>query len=316
LAASILVVVLGSTSCAKTDLPPYESNADRIYAGSVYYAAAGCANCHGVDWDGKGPDAQQLASSGISTTDFTKASPEKTPLDYFRAISDPTGYFAPNLETSSNKTEYGKFTASHIFHNMTDRARWAISNFLMSRAAFEGEALSRHKQALTEKMDKVKEIYADRRRWEIGYVPIAERPASPKLEDMLAGTAQQPVSEISIPSVSDARKKAAYATGTGADLYYTNCSSCHGNFAEGTVAGPRIGLRNIGEPIENDKGFHRRPMAFVSIRDLKGSSALSGMASFRSHHELNGDHIAGTFSGLTDDEWQELFSYTKKLIGQ
>jgi len=307
-AALCAFVIIG---CNRNEKPVYEATADRLYMGSLLYAKFGCANCHGVDWDGNGPDAAGLAENGIQTTSFVKEiTAETTPVDYFKAISDPAGYFAEHLKTAKNPVEYKKFSATHVYQNTTDLARWEMANFLYSKAANSGSNADKVKAELEE----AKNVYAGNRRWEIGYVPIAERSTAPALDDLIRKAKIQ--KEMSMPGVSEERKKAAFDSTPGARLYYSECASCHGNFAEGGVARDRIGLLADGPQLENDKGIPRKAMAFESILDLRHSSAMGSLGAFQSAHANRNDQLTETYSSFTDEEWQELYTYTKRLTGQ
>ena len=101
----------------KLDNPVYAQSSTVIYQGSLSYNFAQCANCHGIGYDGKGPEAASFAKKGIAVPGFTSAEADmqKTYLDYFRTISLASTVIP-----------------EHIYLNYTDRGRWAMAYFLYS----------------------------------------------------------------------------------------------------------------------------------------------------------------------------------------
>lgn len=311
--ASLAVAALFAANCQRAEKPVFLGSPERLYQGSVHYVQADCASCHGGDWNGKGPDTKNMIKEGLTPTDFTAViSPDKTPVDYFMAITAPADYFKGKKNVPPAAFE--KFVATHSFHNMTDRARWAMANFLFSRApALKGQDKTTNERNYAEKIRSVMKVYESKRRWETGYLPIQERSQSPSLDEMISKIRLD--QEITIPLIDDQRKAASVENSVGSAIYRTNCQSCHGKFAQGDVAGPRLGLLDSGPDLENDKGITRRSMAFISVSDLAYSAKLASPAAFQGAH-VKGDFIAPSQESLTNEEWQLLYNYTKRLAGR
>ena len=155
----------------KTEIPVYALNRQVLINGSLYYNEAGCARCHGTAFDGKGPEAQDLQKErGLSTPDLKiKIPAEKTPIDYFKSITQGT-----------------KDYPQHAYQSYTDRGRWAMAYYLYSLAKplQDSKEKLKRRQALLAMQTKLKKVYAKKRRWEMGYKPLEERPQSPKLEEL------------------------------------------------------------------------------------------------------------------------------------
>ncbi len=277
-------------------VPVYESNATVVYKGSIYYAEAGCAKCHGVGFDGAGPDASGVQSeTGLSVPGFqsVEIAPEKTPLAYFKAITVGT----EKLPT-------------HSYQSYTDRGRWAMAHFLYSlttkpsgpKAAAHGAQLAKDEQA-------VHAAYASDRRWVMGYKPIGERDKAPELGSLMKLTSVE--EEYATVSVDEARKDRRDVTHAGYELYENNCVMCHGKYGEGMASSKRFGLYRCDER-------DRQCGVFLSTRDFADSTALQSAGAFSEAHAAASD--AGqnlrSFSHFSTEEWQDLYDYTRKLAGR
>jgi len=310
----VFASALFATACSG-EKPVYMKTNERLYAGSIYYVQAECTSCHGGDWDGNGPETKNMKAQGFDAVGFTGEVPaDKTPVDYFKAISDPASHFA-GKKSKVAEANYNRFIGMHSYHSMTDRARWSIAHFLFSRHA--GDPYSKNKSAINEKMKEAEKAYSANRRWEIGYIPIAKRSIVPTLDEMISTSHIKPVPESSMPSVNDERKSSATViSGTGYKIYRNNCQACHGQFAEGKSEGTRVGLLNSGPRFDTDKGINRKSMAFVSIRDLAFSPAINQLGAFKSAHANNSSMMIPSTETFTDSEWEDLFNYTKGLTGR
>ena len=308
----IAVLCISAIACAG-DKPVYVSTSDRVYTGSIYYVQAECASCHGGGWDGIGPESKNMKSAGFNPTAFNGEVPaDKTPMDYFKSISDPTAYFA-DKKGKVAEADFNRFVAKHSFHNMTDRARWSISHFLFSRHA--GDPYSKNKKAIADEMKEAETVYKEKRRWEIGYTPIANRSTAPALDEMISNTMGKPDPEPSMPSISEERRNASTDISEGASIYKTNCKSCHGKFAEGSVEGPRMGLLGQGPSLENVRGINRKSMSFIAVPDLALSAGITKIGTFKSAHESDSNMIIPAIQNFSDSEWEILYNYTKRLAG-
>ncbi len=169
----LVAVVGGCKPSLGNKRPVYIADRQALIDGSVFYNDAGCASCHGVQFDGKGPEAREVnKQSGITPTNFkAKLIAKRTPIDYFRAIT---------IGTKSYK--------QHSYQNYTDRGRWSMAHYLYSLAQplTKAKELSERRQALTRMQEKLSEIYANKRRWDIGYTPREKRSSSPMLDELLA----------------------------------------------------------------------------------------------------------------------------------
>ena len=169
------LILASAVACSSEKPPIYEATPDSLYNGSLYYASSeyNCKSCHGTQWDGNGPEAKNLEKDGIKVPSFTDATPpEITPVDYFKAMT---------VGTANTK----KLPSGHAFQSHTDRGRWAMANFLYSLApAVATKDQAKRQEAMTKAMEEAKQAYSESRRWNMGFVPLAERPKSPKLEDM------------------------------------------------------------------------------------------------------------------------------------
>ncbi len=162
------------TACGKQKLKPvYISDRDTLIRGSLYYNEAGCAVCHGIGFQGKGPEAEAFAKEkGLAVSNFrVELEPEKTPLHYFKVITAGT-------------TRY----KDHAYQSYTDRGRWAMAHYLysLSKAPKKEKDRILRRQSLMSMKRKIADVYAKHRRWEMGYTPLSERPATLPLEYLLS----------------------------------------------------------------------------------------------------------------------------------
>ena len=115
------VLLLPLLSCIKKETPYqdkkfYETSMSKVYKGSVYYNQAGCANCHGISFDGKGTQAESL---DVEIPSFiVRLDAKKVPLDYFLILTEDS--------------ENNEFV--HTYRNYTDQGRWDMAHFLYSLA--------------------------------------------------------------------------------------------------------------------------------------------------------------------------------------
>lgn len=292
-------------SCKK-ETPIYEATAEALHNGSLYYAVseANCKSCHGTDWNGNGPEARSLKEQGLAVPDFTAAlSPDKTVLDYFKAIT---------IGTERTKS----LPSAHAYQSHTDRARWAMANFLYSLGKPSSDE-ARRKKANEAAMKEIRAAYANNRRWYMGdNKPSAEREKAPALEALLTKAGFTPSSEISVVPVSDSRREGAlHAQDTQAEgyaLYKSNCQSCHGVFGEGSQGAVHLGaLPGEGE---GKGGIPRLKPVYVSIRDLAEFGALSAGALSSAHNDK--DAFGQKSYALTEEQWELLADYIKSITGK
>lgn len=308
-ALAILLPITFFSACGKGDLPAYETNADREYMGSVYYAKSDCVSCHGAEWNGKGADAARVNGQGFKVTDFTavdKAS--KTPADYFMAVTDPKGYFKGKKGVGDWDLEI--FVSNHQYLTYTDKARWMIANFLYGLGTGNPDS-----SKMAEMKKNVSEIYGSNRRWEIGFPTVESRNKRPDLKDMIQKTGFQ-ASTKEAPAkgaISESRMAVAMEKSEIASMYKDQCAGCHGNYAEG-VKGTRYGLTGMipilsGYPRVGDGPARQNPVDVIT-----GPMGSMGLEAFKSAH-TGTDLIAPNPGSLTDAEWQDLHSYTMRLAG-
>ena len=174
-AALILFMGLVFFACGLSQSRPvYVADRQALIDGSVFYNEAGCARCHGVAFDGKGPEASEVTRKlGFAPSNFkVKLDPKKTPLDYFRVVTMGT-----------------KRYQSHSYHNYTDRGRWSMAHYLYSLAKplQKSQKKTQRRQVLMRMYKEVSEVYAKKRRWDMGYVPIEKRPTAPDIDVLLRG---------------------------------------------------------------------------------------------------------------------------------
>lgn len=277
-------------------VPVYESNATVVYKGSVYFAEAGCAKCHGVGFDGNGPDASGVQSeSGLAVPGFQGVTiePEKTPLAYFKAVTVGTDKLP-----------------SHSYQSYTDRGRWAMAHFLYSLTTKpSGAKGAAHAAQLAKDEQAVHAAYAADRRWVMGYKPIGERDKAPELGSLMKLASVD--EEYATVSADDERKARRDADHPGAALYENNCVQCHGKYGEGMASSKRFGLVRCDDR-------KRQCGVFLSTKDFADSAALQSTGAFSGAHGAASD--AGqnlrSFSHFSADEWQDLYDYTRKLAGR
>lgn len=304
---SVLILAALAACSEASDSPIYMPTAERLHKGSVLYAQANCQRCHGTTWDGTGPDAAKLKQQGFQIADFnTVKDPSKTVTGYFKAVSDPSTYFAARSAKVSPQ-DYQDFVAAHGFPSITDAGRWAIANFLYSRAPMldaekEAERRLNNDKALAE----ARAAYDKARKWEIGFKPLAEREKAPGTMPAAA----RPVESIARVSISAERRALGAEDSLGANLYRNNCARCHGRHAEGTygdaTSGIRFGLRDCPEQ-------NRRCAVFAEIPDLTAAGRDEGAV--RNAHK-NASSVAPAFASFTDTEWNELAGYIRRLTGK
>ena len=169
----VIILVLFGAGCDQGDKRAvYLSNQQTLIDGSLYYNEAGCARCHGINYDGKGPEHQSLKNkSGVIVPSFkVMLDAEKTPLDYFRTITMGT-----------------KLMPVHAYQSYTDRGRWAMSHFLYSltKAPHDNKNIIKRSKALRAMQKKLEKIYSKTRRWDMGYEPLENRAVAPKLEELM-----------------------------------------------------------------------------------------------------------------------------------
>ncbi len=169
--ALFLCLCSSSFACQK-HRPVYIADREALFQGSLLYNEASCATCHGVQYDGKGPEAQKLAKDkGLSVLDFRRElAADATPINYFKAITKGTEAYP-----------------EHAYQSYTDRGRWALAHFLfrLSLPPSKKTKQRQRRQALEKMRNLLEAVYAKQRRWEMGYVPLEERPKPPKLEELL-----------------------------------------------------------------------------------------------------------------------------------
>ena len=296
--AATLLATLADCSRKDEDIPVYEATPERIYDGSLYYASAGCIRCHGTNWKKGAKDFSQ------------KLSPKKTPVDYFETIT------RGNEKTRKNNV-------AHDFQSYTDRARWAMANFLFSLAPRQKKSknIAIHQAALEKRIAEVQAAYKaanakNHRRWELyekGTVSITKREAAPALDTLLQDVKLD--SGIVVVKVTDEQAlNVLKSEGRGATLYSNNCASCHGNNAEGATASKRFGnvdcVYNPKTAEKRKAGVNAKQCAvYVSARDLKGAS----VDDFKNAHQNTTGVLLPAFLTLSDEDLQEIFTHISSV---
>lgn len=284
----ITLALLTAVGCDKQPRPVYEVSDERIFLGSALYDKENCKSCHGIAWDGKGPDA---ASSAVPVPGFTgEVAADKTPVTYFKAITEGT----QKLKT-------------HSYVSLTDKGRWALANFLYSlRKPLPAEKAAEQQKNIAAAMADVRAIYAKQRRWEMGYTPLTDRDRSPKLEEISAN-----VPADGGPGVASDDRRTRSQSGPGADLYRTNCASCHGAYGEGRSVSMGMGVipgKNMevaGKPVNVN--------AMVSTRDLKTSDSIGSGGALKGAHPA-GSQIYPNFENFTEAEWNALSEFIRSTV--
>jgi mono/diheme cytochrome c family protein len=303
--------------CAGDNKPVYETTQDREYLGSLYYAKSDCATCHGGEWDGQGPDAKRMNSLGFQTTAFTSADrATKTPADYFKAVTDPETYFETNKPAGVSAGDLAAFVASHKYLTYTDRARWAISNFLYSRGTGSPDS-----SKISAMKAELAGIYGVSRRWEIGFEPVENRVNRPNLQDLIKKASFRVQDSTVEPG--EVSKERALAANEGdpraIKIYENRCSTCHGTYGEGKEVGKRFGLNGMipvigGFPRVGDGPVHQKPVGYVT-RDLKRSGAMASVGAFKSAHGSAGLTVPG-LGAYSESDWSLLYSYVKSMVNK
>ncbi len=283
LAAACLV----TTACSRRDPAPYEVSSGTLQMGSLYYAQAGCARCHGEKWDGKSSEAVQLEKQGTPVKDFRQMrDPETTPVDYFRVITGGTPKFK-----------------NHTFHQYTDAGRWAMAHFLYSLAPrVIGSKQPQREEALVREMAEAARAYAEagkqgNRRWQAGFFqPVAERLPAPALTDLLKANPPAPEQARGIPD-GDRMAAVHRAEGRGRDLFASACAECHGTFGEGGPAGIRLGTIAC-------KSATGRCGVVFSSPDIRGRAGR-----FASKHGAEADGVLPRFLTMPAEDVAAIFAF-------
>ncbi len=257
----IFIILLISGYCKKTEKPIYMPTPQALNLGSLYYANSegNCKSCHGVDYKGKGPDAKDLQ---VEILDFTsEIPPEKTPYDYFMAISIGTS------KTVKDGYNY------HQFYSYTDAAKWAMANFLYSLAKDPSDIEKKKikQESYAKRMQEVKEFYKHNRKWYLGdNTPSIEREKSPALNEMIQKTNFQLATDYSFESLTEQRVNQIYEAREnyeyGYYVYKYKCQNCHGIGGEGIQGVKSLGLMESRS--EYVREIARRKNSFISIPSL------------------------------------------------
>ncbi|MFN3604384.1 MAG: c-type cytochrome [Leptonema sp. (in: bacteria)] len=295
----LMIIVLVVIGCSNKEELVYEPTPEAIHLGSKIYASneVNCKSCHGNDYKSNTSDAQEIKDSGVNVPDFTaEISPEKTPLDYFKAISVGT----PN--TGNEMFNY------HAYYSLTDKAKWALANFLYSlgKEPSTKEGKNIRKQALQKALQEVQSVYSKNRKWYLGKNTSSferERPqpldeliqkANYKIEKEESYTA---LKEEQIQKIFDLRKE----NYEGAFLYKTNCENCHGMAGEGVQGSLKINLldESRSEPIKN---IARRKSSYIGIPILE-----SNQIQREKIEKIHPEYL------FTENQWNDLINYLKKI---
>lgn len=295
-----LVFFMGLYIGCSKEKPIYEATPESIHLGSKIYASneVNCKNCHGNDYKSNTPDAKEIKDSGINVPDFTaELAPEKTPLDYFKAISVGTD------KTGTQEYNY------HAYYNLTDTAKWALANFLYSlgKEPQSEEGKKQRKIALNKAQLEVYSIYSKNRKWYMGKnTPSQQREKSEKLEDLIQKTNYNVEKDVSISVVNNEQlkkqEKFQEENPEGYRLYKENCQSCHGKIGEGVQGQMDINVldESRNSPIKN---IARRKSAFIGIEALNASK-ISKENILKAHKELY----------FSEDQWNVLINYLKNIM--
>lgn len=273
---AFLGIAFACTFCANPDdslLPVYRDTPQRLYEGSVYYIEAGCLECHGVNWDGNCPEGMfLLKEKGISVSNFRIERPaEKTPLSYFKIIT-----------VGSDRMR--KLGIQHDYQSYTDRARWAMANFLFSLAP-ESEGAAREKAVgfLSAARREVEAAYRNPRggtlrRWDLGYLPLSRRTKIPPFNRLLQSSGHEEPAEESPVDASGMRAKgkgsppeesaASAATGRGFLLYGDLCGDCHG-LSTGLTSARTFNLRNFQKAHRQNTNLLRPDFTALSAYEIE-----------------------------------------------
>lgn len=289
-----LLVIIGFMGCSRKNVAVYETNPKIEYTGSLLYVEAGCHGCHGTAWDGKTDEAKTIkADTNLIVTDFISMNkPEITVVDYYKAIT-----------IGNEKLDSAKIP--HSYQSYTDAGRWAMANFLISIApALSAADQAKRDATLTVKMDEVKKAYTlaaneGRRRWDLGYTPVAKREKTPLLNDIVK------ISELKVDykskevSESEAVSYNMY-DGRGKFIYMNNCANCHGTTGEGGQSGTRIGLIPCS-------GGNTNCNAYLSTKEITTSS----IGLFQKSHQSGNTNLLPGFFAMNDADINSVFDYLK-----
>lgn len=280
--------LIAAVGCDKQARPVYEVSDERIFLGSALYDKENCKSCHGIAWDGRGPDA---ASSQVPVPGFTgDVAPEKTQVSYFRAITEGTAK-----------------VKTHSYVSLTDKGRWALANFLYSlRKPLPAEKAAQQAKNIEVEMQKVRAIYATQRRWDMGYTALTDRDKSPSLTEISAN-----VPADAGPGVASEERRTRPQTGPGADLYRNNCASCHGAYGEGRSV--TLGMGVIPGKNMEVAGKPVNVRASVSTKDLKNSDSIGTGGALKGAHPA-GSQIYANFENFTETEWNALSEFIRSTV--
>jgi len=289
-------LLLPLLSCGRkkiTPVEPYKTSDETMFLGSLMYSQQSCQNCHGVEWDGKGPEA---AAQPAPVPSFTaQVAADKTPLTYFKIITAGTDKMP-----------------SHAYQSLTDAGRWAMANFLYSlRKPLPAEKAEEQNRKIEADMATTREKYAElqaknERRWIIGFKPPAERDHAPDLKDILKVAG---VTSDSAPGVVSEERRNRAQSGEGADLYQTNCASCHGRYGEGKSITYGMGLIH-GPDMKNPE---RKVRTSITTSDLVGSDSIRSGTALKASHDA-GSLLQSNFDSFTDAEWAALSEFIRSMV--
>ena len=281
-------------NCKDSDQKIYEPTIESINYGSIVYASSevNCKNCHGVDYKGKGPDAKDL---DVPVPDLTGViAPEKTPLDYFKAISVGTE------KTKKNGLQY------HAYYSLTDKAKWALANYLYSLAQEPktNEEKKVRQESLAKAMKEVREIYSKNRKWYMGEnTPSTEREPSPRLEELIQKTNFKTEQDVSVKIPTEKELEAVFVARQnyeeGYHIYQNHCQKCHGIAGEGVQGSQFLGILDHSR-YDAIKGIARRKPAFVGIPPLRNNVKKEDVLKYHSYY-------------LTEEQWNDLINYIKAI---
>lgn len=284
----------------KNEVTVYESTPESLHFGSIVYASneVNCKSCHGSDYKGNTSDAKELKEKGISVPDFTgMIPPEKTPLDYFMAIS-----------VGTNNTKSGDYNY-HAYYNLTDRAKWALANFLYSlgQQPKTQEEINKRKQALQTALQQIQSVYKTNRKWYLGLnTPSQQREKSKSLQELIQNSTFKIEQEIPFIQPTEEKIKKIIELQSefkeGAFLYKYNCQHCHGIAGEGVQGEIKINVldESRNEPVKN---ISRRKSAFVSIKPLSRDTLKK--------ETIQKEH---PYYNFTENQWNHLIQYIYKIL--
>lgn len=292
LSGALLAAVLAGFAATACSQPtePYARTSDTVRLGSLHYAQAGCARCHGSDWNGKGEEAAILLKErGLQTPDFRAMNdPEKTPVDYFKAITAGTAKFP-----------------EHHNQTYTDAARWQMAHFAYSFAPqLKGAKAEKRAEAIVREMSEARAAYAKAeaagdRRWQIGFQPVAARLKGQPLTELTGGESLSP--EVARGTISPERLQALHASRSrGKELYTASCAKCHGIGGSGAPSGIDLGSVDCAQQ-------HRTKCGVVySTGDISGAAGK-----FRAAHAAGNNGFLPSFGAWSPEDVDAVFAYLK-----